>query len=85
MEKIKILANSLIKRNRLVELINIVGIKRIGSESLDLLEKKFGDDILKFCFRLKQELDVYGKKVLEKDDIERVIKELEEEREFDLI
>ncbi len=85
MKKIERLANSLIKRNKLVRLVNLVGINRIGFGSLDLLEKKFGESILKFCFRLKQELEVCGKRVLEKEDIERVIKDLEKEEEFDLI
>lgn len=77
------LANALIKRKNLVELFNSIGIKRIGFESLDLFEKKFGEDILKLGLRLKQEMEVKGKRVLEREDVKKVIDDLDKEEEID--
>ncbi len=77
------LVNALIKRKKLIELLKNVGIKRIGSGSLELMEEKIGEYFLNFCLRLKEEMEVNGKKVLGVKEIERVVEDLKKEEEID--
>ena len=83
MKKNEELINALIKKKRLVELMKFVGIKRVGFGSIEILEKKFGEDVFNFCLRLKEEMDVNGKKVLEIKEIDKVIEDFEKEEEFE--
>lgn len=77
------LNNSLIKRKNLIKLFNSKGIKRIGFGSLNLIEDKIEEDVLKLCSMLKEEMEVNGKKVLEKSDVENVINNLKKGEEVD--
>lgn len=83
MDKKKREINTLIKRKNLIKLLNSAGIKRIAPQALIFLENKFKKDILDFCLILKQELEVSGKKTLEKKDIKNLMKSQQSPEDLD--
>lgn len=78
MEKNNKKVNTLIKKNQLITELNKKGIKRINSMALLKINQFLEGSLDELGSRLKEEIDIKGKKTLDKEDVERVVKEFNE-------
>lgn len=70
--------NSIIKINRLIELLNKNKIARIKPDALDEIEKRISKELLKKVEKISQSLSIQGKKILTKRDVEEAFERKEE-------
>jgi len=77
--------NSLIKRNRLVEILKRGGIKRFEKEALRAIEEKIIDELKEDSKLMVRRLMLEGRKTLiEKDVIEIMAAKIKKENEFEI-
>jgi len=73
MKKNVITINELIKRKGLIKMIREKGIKRISKEGEGLLNTFIFEDLENFLDGMKNEMDVRGKRVLDREIVESFI------------
>lgn len=83
MENNKKLVNTLIKRKGLMEELKKRGINRVSREGEDALNLFFLDYFEKTFLGLKEEMEVSGKRVLDKWVVQGFIEEKNKEEEID--
>ena len=76
--------DNILKRRKLVLEMSKLGLNRISKNSLDCIDEYVISELKNIFKLLKEELDVNGKKTLEKRDVEKVLKELNQEDEFEI-
>ena len=75
--------NLIIKRNNLLRLIRISGMKRVNPNALKLIEKKIVDDVSYILEILKEEIAVQGRKTIKKEDVLAVLERLGKKNKSD--
>lgn len=66
--------NKLILRKKLINLLKNAGIKRVSQKALDEINFNIYAKLEEMAKFLKQDLEIKGKKTLEKEDIEEMLR-----------
>ena len=74
--------NKLLNRKNLISLIKSAGIKRVNKESIDLLETHFTKELENLAKILKVEVTVNVRKTLRKEDVKRIITNINSQHNF---
>jgi len=75
--------NVLIKRKGLIEELNSIGINRISKDAEKLLFAYLNLQSLQLFLRIKEEMEVQGKRIFDKDIFEKVINSINGEKSID--
>ena len=75
--------NVLIKRKGMIQKLNSFGVNRISKEAEKLLSSYLEVQILQLFPRIKEEMEVQGKRVFDKEVFEKIINSLNEESNID--
>ncbi|MCR4327794.1 MAG: hypothetical protein NUV46_04410 [Nanoarchaeota archaeon] len=74
MEKNREINNALIKRKGLIKILREKGIKRISKKGEEILKCFIFEEVEKLINKLKNEMDTFGKRVLDEETVESFIK-----------
>ena len=77
------LANTLIKKRGLNELIKKEGIKRIEGGVFFLIEKRVSEELKLLAKKLKEDMEINGSRVLTKKIVKNTFEELNKEEEVE--
>lgn len=77
-------ANTLIKRKKIISMMQKGGIKRINKEAILFLEKNIEEYLFNLIDALKEEITIQGRKTLKKEDCKNVLNKIKKQEAWEI-